>query len=231
MRIHCLLQTDEPACGFFPEWAAGRGHVWDCTAVPGADELPKASELDYLVVLGGPMSVWQDQRYPWLSKQKRYLEKLITAGKPVLGICLGAQLVADVLGARVYRGPHSEVGWFTVESTPESRDTWLGDTFPGRFETFLWHTDTYDVPAGAVRIARSRGFDNQGFIWNQVLALQFHLEVTPAWVRMLVNRDAEQLVEAPFSQSAETVLGWPESVYRDSNTLMGLVLQRWIERF
>ncbi len=231
MRIHCLLQTEEPACGFFPEWAVGHGHVWECTVVPRADELPKASELDCLVVLGGPMSVWQDQRYPWLSKQKRYLEKLIAAGKPVLGICLGAQLVADVLGARAYRGRHNEVGWFTVESTPESRDTWLGNTVPSRFETFLWHTDTYDLPEGAVRIARSRGFENQGFIWNQVLALQFHLEVTPAWVRMLVNRDAEQLVEAPFSQSAETVLGRPESVYRDSNTLMGLVLQRWIGRF
>lgn len=231
MRVHCLLQTEEPACAFFTEWAARRGHSWACTVAPRADEFPKRSELDYLVVLGGPMSVWQDQRYPWLSKQKRYLETLIEAGTPVLGICLGAQLLAEVLGARTYRGPHNEVGWFPVESTLESRDTWLGDTFPGCFEAFLWHTDTYELPEGAVRIARSRAFENQGFIWKQVLALQFHLEVTPGWVRMLVNRDADQLVEAPFSQTAETVLGKPERVYRDSNALMDAILQRWIGTF
>ncbi len=123
MRIRCLLQTQEPACGFFADWAARHGHSWECTVVPRADELPPQSALDCLVVLGGPMSVWQETRFPWLRKEKEYLERLITAGTPVLGICLGAQLVADVLGARTYRGPHSEVGWFSVESTPEARDT------------------------------------------------------------------------------------------------------------
>ena len=191
MRIHCLLQTEEPACEFFAGWAAKHGHQWECTAVPRAHQLPPRSSLDYLVVLGGPMSVWQEARFPWLRTEKAYLENLIAAGTPVLGICLGAQLIADVLGARTYRGPHSEVGWFTVESTPESRDTWLGDTLPRRFETFLWHTDTYELPEGAVRIAHSRAYENQGFLWKRVLALQFHLEVTPAWVRMLANRDAE----------------------------------------
>ena len=231
MRIHCLLQTQEPACGFFPQWAARHGHSWQCTVAPRSDGFPSRSELDCLVVLGGPMSVWQEDRYPWLREQKRYLESLIEAGTPILGICLGAQLVASVLGAKTYRGPHSEVGWFSVESTPEVKDTWLGDTLPGQFKTFLWHTDTYDLPDGAVRIARSRAFENQGFVWKHVLALQFHLEVTPAWVRMLVNRDADQLVEAPYSQSAETVLGVPESVYRDGNALMDAVLQQWVNSF
>ncbi len=230
MRIHCLLQTEEPACEFFAAWAAQHGHRWECTVVPRTHELPPQSSFDHLVVLGGPMSVWEEARHPWLRTEKAYLERLIGAGTPVLGICLGAQLIADVLGARTYRGPHSEVGWFPVESTSESRDTWLGDTLPSRFETFLWHTDTYDLPEGAVRIAHSRAYRNQGFVWDRVLALQFHLEVTPAWVRMLATRDAEQLVEAPFCQSAETVLGRSERVYRQGNALMGAILERWVDR-
>ncbi len=176
------------------------------------------------------MSVWHETRYPWLTREKKYLEKMIAAGTPVLGICLGAQLLAEVLGGRAYRGPYNEIGWFALESTLESRDTWLGDTLPGRFETFLWHTDTYDLPDNAVQLARSEAFENQGFLWNRVLALQFHLEVTPAWVQMLVQRDAAQLVEDRFAQSAETVLGQPESLYRNSNALMDVILQQWVER-
>ncbi len=174
------------------------------------------------------MSAWQEQRYPWLAREKRYLARFIAGGKPVLGICLGAQLLADVLGARTYQGPHKEIGWFELESARESLDTRIGAALPPRFVTYLWHADTYDLPQGAVRLARSAAFENQGFFWNNVLALQFHLEVRPDWVEMLARRDAHELVPARYVQSAATILGQPESLFRENNALMDVLLQRWL---
>jgi len=219
MAGHCYL----------PEWARHNGHAWDSTLVPAAESLPAPSDFDVLVVLGGPMSAWEVDRYPWLMAEKSYLETVVAAGKPVLGICLGAQLLAGVLGARTYGGPHKEIGWFPVETTPEGRGSWPGAALPERFVSYLWHGDTYDLPDGAVRIARSAAFENQGFLWNQVLALQFHLEVRPEWVRMLAERDARELVPKEFVQSAETILAQPESLYRENNRIMDGLLHGWLD--
>jgi GMP synthase-like glutamine amidotransferase len=176
------------------------------------------------------MSAWEERRHPWLNKEKRFLEAFIAGGKPLLGVCLGAQILAEVLGSRAYAGPHKEIGWFVVTSTPEGRETWLSDTLPDHFETFLWHGDTFDLPEGAVRLGRSAAFENQGFVWNQTLALQFHLEVHPDWVQMLAKRDAEQLVRGPYIQTAEAIVGKPASLYRANNALMDSLLERWLVR-
>jgi len=195
--------------------------------VPQAPSLPEPEDLDCLVVLGGPMSAWDDAGHPWLIEEKRLIEGVLQAGKPVLGICLGAQLLADVLGARTYRGPHAEVGWCDLQTTEESRHHPVAEVLPERFETFLWHGDTFDLPTGALRIARSAAYDNQGFLWGPALALQFHLEVRPDWVQRLACRDADQLVEGPFSQTADSVLSRDRAIYRFNNTLMDRLLDRW----
>ncbi len=228
MRIHCLQHSANPGRTHLDEWAARHNHAWESTILPPEGVLPPLSRVDCLIVVGGPMSVWEEQQYPWLRAEKRFIEACIETGRPVLGICLGAQLLADVLGAPTYKGIHKEIGWFNVETTPEGRDALGGKTLPERFETFLWHGDTFDLPDGALRIARSDAFENQGFMWNRTLALQFHLEVRPAWVAMLANRDAHELVEATYVQSAPTVLGKPERLYRYNNALMDGLLQRWL---
>jgi GMP synthase (glutamine-hydrolysing) len=228
MNIHCLQHTENPGHTYLPEWAAAHGHFWQSSIVPLVPGLPDPRDPDCLVVLGGPMSAWEDRRYAWLSDEKRFIEAFIGTGKPLLGVCLGAQILADVLGAGTYQGPHKEIGWHLAETAPESRDTWVGDTLPARFETFFWHADTFDLPDGAVRVASSTAFLNQGFLWNQVLALQFHLEVKPAWVQMLVQRDARELRGGAYVQSAETVLARPDIVYRENNLLMNRVLTRWL---
>jgi len=231
MRIHCLQHGENPGRTYLDDWVVRHRHTWECTIVPPDGKLPPLAGLDCLVVLGGPMSVWEEERHPWLSTEKRFVEACIEAGRPVLGICMGAQLLASVLGARTYRGAHKEIGWFNVETTPEARNAWREKTLPERFETFLWHGDTFDLPHGALRVARSDAFENQGFIWNRTLALQFHLEVRPAWVEMLANRDAQELVEAPYVQSARTVLGKPEGLYLSNNALMDGLLQHWLGSF
>lgn len=228
MKIHCLLHTENPGHTFFPEWAALHDHAWQSTVVPAVPVLPSPQDTDCVIVLGGPMSAWEDQRYPWLRQEKQFVEAFIETGKPLLGVCLGAQILADVLGARTYPGPHKEIGWHSAEAAPEGRETWVGDLLPDRFETFFWHGDTFELPDGAVRIAGSAAFRNQGFVWNQVLALQFHLEVKPEWVQMLVRRDAQELRPAAYVQSAETVLSKPGTLYRQNNLLMSRLLNHWL---
>lgn len=227
-RIHCLQHSQLGGEIHLTTWAASRGYSWTSSIVPTVASLPGPDDTDCLVVLGGPMSAWEDHKYPWLTAEKRLLERFIVAEKPVLGVCLGAQLLAGVLGARNYPGPYQEIGWHTVRATGESRDHPLGRLLPKRFETFLWHGDTFDIPEGALHIAESNAFPNQAFLWKRVLALQFHLEARPDWVRKLAGRDADQLVEGGHVQSVKTVLEKPEALYQANNVLLERLLDQWI---
>jgi GMP synthase-like glutamine amidotransferase len=230
MRIHCLLHSHLGGEIYLPIWAAERGFGWRTSVVPPAPSFPGLDDLDLLVVLGGTMSVWEEDKHPWLTAEKRFLEVLIKVGKPVLGICLGAQLLADVLGARTYAGERKEIGWHRVEATSESRAHPVGAALPSAFETFLWHGDSFDIPEGATHIARSRAFESQAFLWNRVLALQFHLEVRRDWVGRIAARDAGELVAASkFVQSREAILSKPEGLYRANNAILERLLDTWLE--
>jgi GMP synthase-like glutamine amidotransferase len=229
MRIHCLLHSHLGGEIYLPIWAAEHGHVWKSSVVPSAPALPGCDDLDCLVVLGGPMSVWEEDKHPWLTAEKRFLESLIEVGKPILGVCLGAQILADLLGARTYSAALGEIGWHRVEATAESRSHSVGSALPDAFETFLWHGDSFDIPDGAVHIARSAAFESQAFVWNQVLALQFHLEVRPDWVRRIVARDGGGLTDSRFVQSQKTILDKPEKLYRANNAIMDRLLSCWLE--
>ena len=227
MRIRCLQHVDYRDRAYLPEWAAAAGVEWQASLVP-RDGLPAAGEFDALVIMGGPMSVWQERAHPWLAEEKRLLAQLLDAHTPVLGICLGAQLLAEVLGARVYPGEHKEIGWFPVQTFAQGRDTGPGAVLPDDFETFFWHGDSFDLPPTATRIASSAAFPNQAFACDRAIGLQFHLEVTPEWVRRLAERDAHELVTAPFIQPAATILSRPASTYADNNALMSRLLAHWL---
>ena len=126
---------------------------------------------------------------------------------PVLGICLGAQLIADVLGARVYANEHKEIGWFPVERADSAGTTEVGRAFPESLEAFHWHGDTFDLPDGAVHLARSAICENQAFLHKgRVLALQFHLETTRETAEMLIENCRDELDGGPHVQSAEFML-------------------------
>lgn len=132
-----------------------------------------------LVVLGGPMGVYESGKYPWLAEEIRFLGEALRAGFPVYGLCLGAQLMAAALGARVYPAEEKkEIGWFPVELTKAAReDPLLGDEEPS-FPVFQWHGDAFDIPEGAVHLASSARYPHQAFRWGErAYAFQFHLEV------------------------------------------------------
>ena len=151
------------------------------------DPIPDPASFTHLVIMGGPMAVYEMHLHQHLKNEALLIEQAIKDGKSVLGVCLGAQMIAHVLGARVYAGGRQEIGWYEVElSDAALLDPVMAPlAMPGRqaAQVFQWHGDTFDLPVGAVRLASSRLYQNQAFRFSdRVYALQFHIEVTPSIV-------------------------------------------------
>jgi GMP synthase-like glutamine amidotransferase len=223
MDIRILQHVDFEGPAYLEEWAVARGHRLKITRAD-ADPLPEPDTTGLLIVLGGPMSVHDEALLPWLTREKRCLEAMLKRDRPILGICLGAQLLADVLGARVYRNPVREIGWYPVEQAE-------GPPFAGwppRFDAFHWHGETFELPLGAVNLARSKACENQAFLWSgHVLALQFHLEATPASIRELVRHCGDELAGGgPWIQDPEAMVADPGR-FTAAHRLLDLVLDRW----
>lgn len=151
------------------------------------DAVPDVDSFSHLLIMGGPMAVYEMHRHPYLRTEAKLIEQAITANKHIMGICLGAQMVAHALGARVYAGGQKEIGWYEIALTPEGMNDPLMSTLAldGKraAQVFQWHGDTFDLPAGAVLLASSDYYSNQAFRYSdRVFALQFHIEVTPVIV-------------------------------------------------
>ncbi len=147
------------------------------------EPLPDWRGFDAIVAMGGPMSVNDEATLPWLSDEKRVIGDAVRAGKPFWGVCLGVQLLASALGARVYPGLEPEVGLLPVELTDEGRDDPVFGGLESDLATLQWHGDTFDLPAGAVRLARSPAYANQAFRFGRAYGVQFHLEVSAEMAR------------------------------------------------
>jgi GMP synthase-like glutamine amidotransferase len=178
-----------------------------------------------LIALGGPMSVNDEAALPWLAPEKRFVAHAVRAEKRVLGICLGAQLLASALGAPVRRGTHKEIGWFDVRGEQSSTGV---IQLPEVASVFHWHVETFDLPAGAVRLAQSAGCKNQAFqLGPRVLALQFHLEMTPETVAEMVAHCGGELAEPGlYIQSATELRSAPAERYARAQRLMDGVLDQ-----
>ncbi|HAY22047.1 MAG TPA: amidotransferase [Desulfobacterales bacterium] len=207
MRLHSFEHVPFEDLTNIGVWARNRGYVVSHTRWYENDSPPPLSSVDWLVVMGGPMNIYEEDRYPWLAREKTFIADAIAGGKLVLGVCLGAQLIADVLGGPVSRNQFKEIGWFPVSLTASATDSPLLVGLPQEFIAFHWHGDTFQMPPGAVPIASSRGCANQAFIYrNRVAGLQFHLESTPDSVSRLIRHCGGELVEAPFIQSPAEML-------------------------
>jgi GMP synthase-like glutamine amidotransferase len=207
-----------------------RGAVLRTTAVYAGEPLPAMEDFDVLIVMGGPMSVHDEAEYPWLRAEKELIAAAIREGKKVLGICLGAQLIAAVCGARVYKNPVKEIGWWPVrwenvgveeversgreEEASEEKVgiKGLDGKGEGRVEevetiAFHWHGETLDLPEGAELLASTPGCVNQAFrLGDRVLGIQFHPEVTGEIIRGMVEHEGWELVDGPYIQSREEIL-------------------------
>lgn len=207
MNVHYLQHVAFEGLGSIEDWVRRGGHTLGATHFYRGDPLPAVDAVDLLVVMGGPMNIYEEADYPWLVDEKRFIERAITAGRRVLGICLGAQLVADVLGARVYANAEKEIGWFPVEKTESAAASSLFAAFPAQLDVFHWHGDTFDIPAGAARVARSAGCANQAFVYDErIVGLQFHLETTPDSARQIIAHGAEDLIDGRDIQTPQAML-------------------------
>ena len=210
MKIHYLQHVPFEGLGSMELHLRAQGHTLSSTHLYLDSILPEPDAIDWLIVMGGPMGVHDEALYAWLKIEKRFIRDVIAAGKRVLGICLGAQLVAEVLGARVYRNKHREIGWFPVQRVPGNATSALFAVFPAEAEVFHWHGDTFDLPDKAALLASSEACRNQGFIFrNQVLALQFHLETTPQSAAELIAHCGNELDGSLYVQAAAQLLAEP----------------------
>ncbi|MEB2346517.1 MAG: type 1 glutamine amidotransferase [Deltaproteobacteria bacterium] len=220
MRVRVLQHVAfEGPAALAPALSAA-GHEVAVTRLDAGEPLPSLAELDWLVVMGGPMSVHDEAHYAWLAPEKRLLRAAVEGGRRVLGVCLGAQLVAASLGAAVTRNPEREIGWFPVARAPGAECSPLGRALPARFPAFHWHGETFALPPGAVRLAASEACAEQAFaIGERVLGLQFHLETTPESAKALVEHCAHELGPGRWVQDASAILA-PDAPFAEAHTLM-----------
>jgi GMP synthase-like glutamine amidotransferase len=184
--------------------------------------LPALNDIDLLIIMGGPMSVHDELKFSWLRLEKQFIHAAIDAGVAVLGVCLGAQLIANALGARVYKNPQKEIGWFQIEGTSKTTNTFC---FPEKATVFHWHGETFDLPPRAVRLARSAACENQAFqIGRQVIGLQFHLEMTPDSAHSLLTNCSSDLEPGPFIQNVTEIRSFTEELFSKNNALLANLL-------
>lgn len=231
MNVHFLQNVSFESPGYLKHLVKKAGHTLSCTHLYKSSDLPDINDFELLVIMGGPMNIYEDAKYPFLSKEKKYIERAISAGKKVLGICLGAQLIADVLGAKVTRNRVKEIGWYPVERSDNIKINDILKVIPEKFLPMHWHGDTFEIPVGAERIGMSAACPNQGFIYDDhVIGLQFHLEVTAESLRDLVINCRDELVDGEFIQKENELFSIAEQSIKPANMILERLFNALISR-
>lgn len=227
MRIHALHHVDFEGLGHIGQWIADQGHSLALTRLYAGDPLPRLEDFDRLVIMGGPMNIYEDDKYPWLAAERALIREAIAAGKSAVGICLGAQLLADALGSPVFSGKNKEIGWWPIRLTEAGKRSGFLADLPEAPTVFHWHGDTFDIPSGAVHLAESEGCMSQAFLYdNRILGLQFHLESTPETVRQILTHCGHELVKGTYIQSAAEISAADPALFAAINRLLATLLNR-----
>ena len=230
-----LLVLQHIACeppGSYEEELLRRGGEVVRVEVDEGQPLPDWRGFDGIIAMGGPMGAYEDERHPWLVQERRLIAEAVRAGAPFWGVCLGAQLLAASLGAKVAPGPEPEIGVLEVALTPEGAVDPVFGLAPATFRALQWHSDTFELPAGAVRLARSEAYENQAFRIGRAYAVQFHIEIggelAAEWGQVPAYAQA---LEGIMGEGAlPRLLDSVEGHAREMTDLARAVFAAWLER-
>ena len=189
------------------------------------EALPDIDEVDLLIIMGGTMSVNDEANYPWLKLEKRWLRRYLSAGKPAIGLCLGGQLIANALGAAVSRNQHQELGWMDVGRVSHVPENYF--QIPEKINIMQWHSETFEIPRGGVRLAQNNVCQNQMYqIGRNVLGFQFHPEMTPHALQLLIENEEDSAVfngeyVQPIAELKKTI----KSKFEQGNQLLNRAIE------
>lgn len=204
MIIYCLQHIEFESFGNLKDWAFIHNHTIKTTNPSICNSFVSPEDFDMLVIMGGTMSVYEENKHLWLHAEKAFVKEVLRLGKPVLGICFGGQMLAQLLGADVRPNIYKEIGWHNVKKSPGCNTFLKG--LPETFPVFQWHGDTFDMPEGATRLFESEACINQGFIYNNIIGLQFHPEANDLWIKELIHHCKGDIVQGPYIQNEENML-------------------------
>jgi len=215
MNIHYFQHVPFEGLGSIGSWAGKPIHKLTATRFYEDHKLPFIDICDMLIVMGGPMSVHDEDKLDWLTEEKKFIEKAIVRGKKVIGICLGAQLNAEVLGSRVYKNKDREIGWMPLQLTEEGKKAAVFSDITDGQNVFHWHGDTFDLPNSAVQLARTEACEQQAFLYDgHVLGLQFHLESTEETISAMIEHCKDDLMGGGKYVQSEPELRNEDHIYR-----------------
>jgi GMP synthase-like glutamine amidotransferase len=208
------------------DWAAIKGHRVRFTKFFEKFTFPELSEVDFLIVMGGPMSFDQFDKYPWLKDETGFIRSAIVNNKAVLGICLGAQLIAQAFDGSAKHGKIKEIGWFPVTFNKHALKQSDFNFIPEEMVVFHWHSDTFDIPGGALHLASSQAYINQAFLFkDRVLGMQFHCESDHNSILSLIRNAGHELAESDYIQTMEKIIS-QNKFYENNNRIMRMILDK-----
>jgi GMP synthase-like glutamine amidotransferase len=207
MRIHYLQHVPFENPANIIEWAHEKKHKLTGTHLYNYEAVPTVDQFDWLIIMGGPMNIYEDETYPWLRYEKKLIKEAIDKGKVVLGICLGAQLITDVLGGKVTKNPEGEIGFLPIKFNNDALKSPLFKNFPKTTHVFQWHNDTFSILGeNATCIASSEACFQQAFMYKEhVIGFQFHMESTEESIISLINNCSDEMKGGIYVQTEKQI--------------------------
>ncbi len=223
MRIHCIFHETFEGLGCIKSWIKQKGHQVTETRTFLFEPYPETDDFDWLIIMGGALSINEEDKFPWLKIEKNFIHRTIDADKIVLGICFGAQLIAEALGSKIYKNKYQEIGWFPVKIHKNNLPSEL-KSIPESLTVFHWHGDTFDLPQNVIHIAESVATPNQAFLYKEkVLALQFHFEMDEKAINMMLDHTGNKLLKDRYVQLVDEIVAGKQYIEKN-NRIMFMIL-------